>query len=139
MSDQRLRALENGLHLAWYEYDIGDRKIKVQGTWEKKFADFLIEQGIKFDRISVLFRGSHRYTPDFYIPSLNIYVEVKGWMCEKDKYKMLVVLEEHPHLDIRVLDKRNIKNIPLEIDTLPKFVDEHKISDVDFTKFIKRF
>ncbi len=41
------------------------------------------------------------YTPDFYFPKTNIYVEAKGYFDINDRVKMLLVKKQHPQLDIR--------------------------------------
>ena len=41
------------------------------------------------------------YTPDFYIPETNIYIEAKGHLDKGDRVKMLLVKEQYPDLDIR--------------------------------------
>lgn len=35
------------------------------------------------------------YNPDFYLPTMNAYVEVKGYYSDKDKLKMKLVLEQN--------------------------------------------
>ena len=49
------------------------------------------------------------YTPDFFIPSTNIYIEAKGHLDKGDRVKMLLVKEQYPELDIRFvfLNSRN--------------------------------
>lgn len=37
----------------------------------------------------------HRYNPDFYLPELDLYIEVKGYFSEKDKLKTKLVLEQN--------------------------------------------
>ena len=43
------------------------------------------------------------YTPDFYFPSTDIFVEAKGKFDKNDRVKMLLVKEQNPDLDIRLL------------------------------------
>jgi len=40
------------------------------------------------------------YHPDFYLPSLNVYIEVKGYYSENDKQKMRAVLLSNPNIKI---------------------------------------
>jgi hypothetical protein len=44
---------------------------------------------------------AHTYTPDFYLPKQNIYIETKGLFTTQDRQKMRLVKEQHPELDIR--------------------------------------
>ena len=43
------------------------------------------------------------YTPDFYIPETDIYIEAKGRLTREDRTKMLLIKQQHPELDIRFL------------------------------------
>lgn len=46
---------------------------------------------------------SHTYTPDFYLPKQNIYIETKGLFTTQDRQKMRLIKEQHPDLDIRFI------------------------------------
>lgn len=50
-----------------------------------------------------------QYTPDFFIPTTNIYIEAKGRLTREDRTKMLLVKEQHPECDIRFVFQ-NAKN-----------------------------
>jgi len=70
--------------------------IKFDSGWEIKFAvwlDSLLVEWIRTkDSFQYEWNGStHRYFPDFYIPSLNVYVEIKGLITERDECKWKVV------------------------------------------------
>ena len=41
------------------------------------------------------------YTPDFYIPHKELYIEAKGHLDKGDRVKMLLIKQQHPDLDIR--------------------------------------
>ena len=115
--------------LLWYAVPCGDRVIKVQGTWEKKVAEWLNANNIRWDRIKIVYQGHHRYTPDFYLPDYDFFIEVKGFWRETDIYKMFLVLDDHPNIDIRYVDKTNIKQLTLE---LPKFLDRWVHENINF-------
>ena len=58
----------------------------------------------------VTFRAKPRtYTPDFYFPSTNVYVEAKGKFDKNDRVKMLLVKEQNPDLDIRLCISRTLE------------------------------
>ena len=42
----------------------------------------------------------HTYTPDFYLPKQQIFIETKGLFTSADRQKMRLVKEQHPDLDI---------------------------------------
>ncbi|MBE2201433.1 MAG: PHP domain-containing protein, partial [Anaerolinea sp.] len=45
------------------------------------------------------------YTPDFYVPSLDQWVEVKGWMNKASAEKITLFREQYPECDLVVVDK----------------------------------
>jgi hypothetical protein len=131
ISKKRIEFLENtNKHCNWYTVD----GIKVQGTLEKKFAEFLVSNDIRFERKRLKYQKCRRYTPDFYIQKFDIYVEVKGFLFEKDKAKLKSVLLEHD-IDLRLIMKDQIESLKHinDIMELPKVHDF--ILEIDYSKF----
>jgi hypothetical protein len=65
---------------------------KLYGKWEVEFAKYLDGIGINWVRCSESFPYEfegriRRYTPDFYIPDSDLYIEVKGYRTAKDDAK----------------------------------------------------
>ena len=63
--------------------------IEFHGHWEVKFAKYLdmlqIEWKRNTDKFEYFFDGKVRYyTPDFYIPKNDLYIEIKGYPTKKD-------------------------------------------------------
>lgn len=68
------------------------KNITLDSQWEVDFAIWLDENKIIWERPNKGFEYNykdkkHIYYPDFYLPQLDIYVEVKGYKREKDEYK----------------------------------------------------
>lgn len=65
--------------------------VKLQGQWEVDFYLWAKEAGLNPIRPTEAFRytfeGERWYHPDFYISSLDLYVEVKGYETDKDRAK----------------------------------------------------
>lgn len=86
----------------WYKVsNINGENFSQQGTWERDFALWLNSKGILWIKRKVLNYitedGIHRmYIPDFYLPELNVYVEIKGLFNEDDKQKMKCVVKSNP-------------------------------------------
>ena len=77
--------------------------IKVQGEWEKKVAEKLAAANLTFERKRIKFDNTRHYTPDFYIPELDVFIEVKGWLRTPDIVKYQKVVQEHPNKVIKML------------------------------------
>lgn len=69
---------------------------KFHGSWEIEFAKWLDYNKIKWVRkvnpFNYYWNSSwHMYFPDFYLPELDLYVEVKGYETDRDREKWKVV------------------------------------------------
>lgn len=91
----------------WYEVD-GQ---KLQGTWERDLAIKLKELKIKWIKVkpnniseSFYYESDikHFYTPDFYLPRYDFYLEIKGYWWGSDKHKMDLVFKQNPNLKNRL-------------------------------------
>lgn len=84
--------------------------IKLQGQWEVDFYNWAKEQGLNPQRPSKAFRyiwnGERWYHPDFYLPTKDIYVEVKGYETERDRAKWSQFTEK-----LCIIKEREIKQI----------------------------
>lgn len=49
----------------------------------------------------------HTYTPDFYLPAYDLYIETKGKFTPRDRTKMVAVISQHSDKDIRMLFMRD--------------------------------
>ena len=65
--------------------------IKFQGNWELEFYKWTETINLYTERpltgFKYIWEGERTYFPDFYIPSLSLYVEVKGYETDRDKAK----------------------------------------------------
>ena len=84
------------------------------GSWEVAYAKFLDSVGTPWHRNTTTFSyefggKTRRYTPDFYLPIEDVYIEIKGYKTEKDAAKWeqfpetLVVLMEEELEDMNVI------------------------------------
>jgi len=79
---------------------------KFRSDYELQVAKFLAERRVKFDyeKIKITYQPKPKtYVPDFYLPAQDIYVEAKGFFSPADRQKMLLVTNQNPELDIRML------------------------------------
>ena len=90
----------------YYDY----KDIKVHGSWELKYVQWLDKNNISWRKVSEHFRyifegKERRYTPDFYLIDENCYIEVKGYETAKDQSKW----EQFPKgLRLKVLKKEQL-------------------------------
>ena len=75
--------------------------------FEHKVSDQLTEQKIKFGYEDTVINyikpeTSHKYTIDFTLPN-GILVETKGRWVIEDRKKHLLIKQQHPELDIRLV------------------------------------
>lgn len=89
--------------------------VYLQGTWEVKYAKYLDENKINWKRnlksFKYNFKGKIlRYYPDFYLVDTDEYIEIKGYIREKDSYKW----KDFPH-KLTVLMKKDLKKLGIKI------------------------
>jgi predicted nuclease of restriction endonuclease-like RecB superfamily len=110
------RSINNkGGRSKWFEI-AGQR---VQGTWELNVALKFEEHEIRWiklktgkDILKYEMHGKIRsYTPDFYLPDFDLYIEIKGYWWGDDKEKMKIVMEKYPDRKIIIVEKEEYENI----------------------------
>ena len=88
---------------------------KVQGTWERDLALVFEELQIKWVRpkcwLYEMNGKQRRYSPDFYLPDYDLYLELKGYWWGNDRQKMDAVLEQHQDKRIMIIEKELYKEI----------------------------
>ncbi len=59
----------------------------VRSSWERRVADWLFGHDIEYEYEPerFVFNGGYSYRPDFRIPHLDLYIEVKGYMSPKNE------------------------------------------------------
>jgi hypothetical protein len=101
----------------WFKTtDSFGNECSLRGSWERDVADWLNQQGIMWTRkhyVKYLDDSVNRtYSPDFFIPSDNTIIEVKGYYSDKDKRKMKLVQDQHPSLIVKMIMKKEIEKLP---------------------------
>lgn len=80
----------------WYKIkNLLNEEFIVRGSWELKVAEWLNKNNILWKRKIYLKYEKDgvkkTYTPDFYLPITNQYIEVKGYFSQLDKEKLELV------------------------------------------------
>ena len=119
---QKMTKNNNGGKCKWFSYIKKDSsEVKLQGTWEVRFAKVLdiidenwIKIGVGHKGHSFIWKDDndkeHFYTPDFYSPKLNKYFEVKGYWWGDDKNKMKQVISQNKQIKIEIIMKSELLN-----------------------------
>ena len=80
------------------------KKAGYRSQFELNLARILTDNKVPFEYENSKFQyipEPRNYTPDFYLPESDIYVEAKGHLTKDDRVKMLLVKRQHPELYIR--------------------------------------
>ena len=114
-TSRRMSIKNNGGRSKWYEV-AGQ---KVQGTWERNIALKFEEMGINWSKPKTnndiweykLDNKIKSYAPDFYLPDLNIWLEIKGYWWGNDRQKMDIVQQTYPNRKIIIIEETDYKKI----------------------------
>ena len=94
-----------------FEYELAKEleKNKIPFEYEPCQLDYdsPVYQGKCLDCGSKQVCSPRKYTPDFYLPEQDIYLEAKGKFVAQNRTKMLSVIESNPDLDIRMVFMRD--------------------------------
>jgi len=87
--------------------DISD-KIYFYSRWEANFARLQNYLGVKWKYEPKTFDlGSQKYTPDFYLPKSNTYIEVKNFLWKYSKIRDDKFRKLYPNIKLRLLLKED--------------------------------
>lgn len=132
----------------WFIYD----GIKYQGSWEFKYGLWLRSQNITFlchSGVRVfpyICDGKERtYCPDFYVPSWDKYIEIKGFFSEEDKEKIRIFNKTYPDIGFELYDEKKlllegILDIDKKINiNLEQYAYDYKTGGTYFEKISQSF
>jgi len=85
-----------------------------RSNWEVAYAKYLDKNNIIWQYESKTFNlGNTTYTPDFYLPEKNLYIEVKGYATDLFKNKMKLFKSQFKNVKIAIIDKYVLMNLKL--------------------------
>jgi len=85
------------------------KNIFMRSSWELNFAKWCDLSGIKWKYEYKTFDlGSTTYTPDFYLPEFDCYIEIKGYWRDDAKKKFKFV-QKYFNIDLDVFDEKILK------------------------------
>jgi len=84
----------------------------MRSSWEVAYAKYLDKNKIKWLYESKTFDlGSTTYTPDFYLPDSDTYVEIKGWWRDDAKKKFKMFQKKYCSMNIILLMQKELKKL----------------------------
>lgn len=83
-------------------------------TWEANIARVLNLIGISWQYAPRIFDlGVHTYRPDFYLPTENMYIEVKNFMNRYSLNRDRLFRERYPDIKLEILSKKEYEEIKI--------------------------
>jgi hypothetical protein len=77
-----------GIKRCWHILSNG-RRISFRSTWEAAFAHYLEALSVEYEYESQIFKFEQfTYTPDFYLPNIDLWIEIKGFIRDDDLEKI---------------------------------------------------
>lgn len=108
----------------WYKH-LKYGKYYFRSRWELAFARWCRHNKIKFKYEPKTFRirrGRGRlgtYTPDFYLPEQDVYIEIKGWATKRFWKNIVGLHKAYPNERIIIIDKASMERNKI-FDFIPK-------------------
>jgi len=98
-----------------------DKIFRVRSTYEKVYAEYLKKNNIEFEYEATSFSLSNgkTYVPDFYIPSTDTFVEIKGVLSDAQKQKYDIFKSEYPNIKWNIMYKEDLENLQIDVSKLP--------------------
>jgi hypothetical protein len=111
--------------------------LRFRSNYEKVVCEQLDKQDIPFEyeTINLYYEVSEqrKYTPDVILPN-GIILELKGRFTSNDRKKMLLVISQHPTLDIRMVFQRHTNKLfKGSKTTYSEWCEKHNIKWADKT------
>ncbi len=100
-----------------YVSDAG-RRCSFRSMWEYAYAEYLDAQGIgwAYESHTFILSDGTAFIPDFWIPSRNEWVEIKGYLRDDAAQKIEAFHNEYPRLSLRVLGRSELQELGIGID-----------------------
>ena len=89
------------------------KQIYMRSSYEIAYAKWLDKNSVNWiyepKAFRLIIKGKEAtYTPDFYLPDINKYIEIKGYWRDDAKEKFLEFKKQYPRVDLIVLNKEKL-------------------------------
>jgi hypothetical protein len=68
----------------------------------------------KCNEMETFYLGDTTYTPDFFLPQFEKFIEIKGYMCKEAQEKINKFLEQYPW-NLEILYKKDLINLGADL------------------------
>lgn len=85
------------------------RGLTFQSSYECRFIEICNHLNIKLESGSKYRVRYQWYYPDFYIPDLNLIVEIKGYLSNVDFMKMIFFIKNNKNIRYKILFDKHLK------------------------------
>ena len=100
---------------SYYWSPLQDKFVCFRSSWEEIYAKYLDKKNIKWlYEIKRFDLGDVTYVPDFYLPDLNEWHEVKGYMSFSNLMKLEKFSKLFPNEKLKIIDQSTIFGIKKE-------------------------
>ena len=101
-----------------YREDLGHY---VRSSWEANYCRFLKWFGINYEYEPTRFAlsSNESYLPDFYLPELDLYKEVKGYMDNDSERKIKYFAKDYPEKRLSICDSTEYETISQYASEIP--------------------
>jgi hypothetical protein len=90
------------------------KDIFFHSSWEVKYAEYLDQHKNNwFYEYKTFNMGHTTYTPDFYLPETNEYIEIKGYWRRDALNKFFAFKLLYPEIKIKVLEKKDLEYLKI--------------------------
>jgi hypothetical protein len=91
-------------------YKLSYNKHNFRSGWEANFAKWLDLSGIKWQyELQTFDLGNSTYTPDFYLPEFDCWIEIKGYFWGNTIIKTNTFQKRYSNLNFKILMKEELK------------------------------
>lgn len=94
------------------------RRCSFRSMWEYVYAEYLDEQGIgwAYESHAFILSDGTAFIPDFWIPSRNEWVEIKGYLRDDAAQKIEMFRSEYPQFSLRILRRQELRELGIDIN-----------------------
>jgi hypothetical protein len=125
-----------------YKSYYNERGDKFLSTWEEKLANFLSEKNIQYHSNVRISHNGKRYSPDFYLPSSRVFIELFGMSnvnCYKEKMNEKIKFYNENKIKCLFLYEEDFMEKKKLIDNFKSKVEDFisQIENCIFNKHVK--